>query len=110
MLFSVPLESRQAELGPGDFNLILTDGSANLLLDPSAWMPQRCRILPPGKGYEDRRDTVLVSMNRRDFNGGGMQDLLRNTPAGSWFIDNSFHDANTDKAVRYLLGLAAVAA
>ena len=37
LLFLVPMESRQAELGPGDFNLILTDGRADLLLVPSGW-------------------------------------------------------------------------
>jgi len=106
--FSVPSESQQAELGPSDFNLIVTDGSADLLLDPSNWAALRCRLLPPNEGYETRHDTLLVSMDLRDFRAAPMQDLLRTTPAGEWHIDASFQDINSSKAVRFLAGLADV--
>jgi hypothetical protein len=110
LAFSVPIESRQAELGPDDFNLILSDGSADQLLDPSNWGGIKCRILPPGEGFENRRDNILVAMNLSNFNAPSMQHLLRVTPTDGWFIDKVFHDANTAKATRFLTGLARVAA
>lgn len=110
LLFSVPPDSQQAELGPTDFNLILTDGSPDLLLDPGSWGAFRCRILPPGDGYEDRRDTVLVSMDVRDFRAAPMQDLLRATASDGWHVDESFHDTNSEKTVRFLAGLVRAAA
>ena len=54
--FQVPDASRDAEIGPNDFDLILTDNSPDLRLDPSLWPGLACRIRPPADGFEDRRD------------------------------------------------------
>jgi hypothetical protein len=104
--FRVPPESQQAELGPGDFNLILTNDASDLRLDPGMWAPLRCQIRPPGDGFENRPDLLLVSMSRADFNGPIMQQLLRTTGSGPWFIDQCFGDVNTARAAAFLTDLA----
>ncbi len=104
--FKVPPASQEAELGPRDFNLILSDDSPDLRLDPGMWGAVRCQIQPPGDGFENRRDMVLVSVARADFFGAEMQELVGRTGANGWFIDQAFGDVNTDKAVRFLSDLA----
>jgi hypothetical protein len=104
--FRIPQESHQVELGPGDFNLILTNDVPDLRLDPGMWGLVGCQIRPPGAGYEHRRDLLLVSMNRADFNGPVMQDLLRTTGDAGWFIDRTFGDVNTAKTVSFLQDLS----
>lgn len=108
--FRVPSGSQEAELGPGDFNLILTNDAPDLRLDPGMWAALRCQIRAPGEGFEHRRDLVQVSMKRSDFDGAVVQELLRITGDGGWFIDQCFGDVNTDKAARFLSGLATAAA
>ncbi|MCA3757232.1 MAG: hypothetical protein IM669_06865 [Phenylobacterium sp.] len=103
--FRVPPESQQAELGPGAFNLILTQDEADLRLDPRAWPAVSCRIQPPGQGYETRRELLSVSMNRAMFNGPVMQELLRNPEPRLWHIDQAFGDLSTAKAVAFLTDL-----
>jgi hypothetical protein len=110
IIFKVPLASRAAELGPGDFSLILSNDSPDLRLDPSSWGEIACQIEPPGEGYENRRDTLKVSMMRSAFTSQTMQQLLSATSDGGWFIDQAFGDVNTDKAVRFLRDLASAAA
>lgn len=103
--FRVPHESQQAELGPGEYNLILTQDDPDMRLDPRGWAAVACQIRPPGDGFEGRRDTLLVSMRRNDFNGPVMQELLRASGPGAWFIDRSFGDVNTAKATAFLVDL-----
>lgn len=103
--FRVPPESQQAEIGPGDYNLILSHDEPDLRLDPRVWPAIACQIRPPGDGFERRRDLVLVSVNRADFTGSVMQDLLRRDRPGAWFIDRSFGDVNTAKAAAFLSDL-----
>jgi hypothetical protein len=108
MSFAVTPASQQAELGPGEFNLILTDDSPDLRLNPGMWGTVAGQIRPPGDGIENRRDRVLFSMPRSVFNGPTMQDLLRTTVDGGWHIDPSFGDVNTAKAAAFLGDLAGV--
>lgn len=109
LTFKVPQGSQEAELGPSDFNLILTNDSPDLRLDPGMWGAVRCQILPPSDGFESRRDLLLVSMPRATFLAAEMQALIAGTGPGGWFIDQAFGDVNTGKAVRFLRDLAAVA-
>src|SRR3546814_3704151 len=65
--FHVPESSRQAELGPNDFDLIVSDDSPDLRLNPRMWPTLACRIRPPDEGWEhqrhllDRKSTRLNS-------------------------------------------------
>lgn len=106
--FRVPPASQEAELGPGDFYLILTNDSPDLRLDPGMWSALRCQIEKPGEGFEHRRDLLLVSMPRSVFQSQVVQDLISNTGEGGWYVDGAFGDVNTDKAARFLRDLAAV--
>lgn len=108
--FKVPPTSREAELGPGSFNLILTNDSPDLRLDPAIWGAVQCQIESPGEGFADRRDMVLVSMNVAVFKSQTMQELILNTGDGGWFVDQAFGDANTAKAAHFLGDLASAAA
>ncbi|PDQ20096.1 hypothetical protein CN311_16000 [Mesorhizobium sanjuanii] len=107
LLFNVPETSRESDLGPGDFDLILTDDSPDLRLDPTLWPLVECRIRPAGTGYEDRRDQVQIEVSSNVFRGALFQELMRRTSKGGWYIDRSFRDANTQKAAAFLANLAA---
>lgn len=104
--FVVPEVSQDAEIGPNDFDLILTDDSPDLRLDPSLWPGLACRIRPPGDGFEDRRDLLQVQMERRVFHADLFQELLRRTPTDDWHIDHAFNDVNSPKAAAFLAHLA----
>lgn len=105
LVFEVPESSRNAELGPGSFSLILTNDDPDLRLDMSNWPQCGCRILPPSPNYPDRPDRVVVSMSKSTYMGPLMQRLLRETPDGSWHIDQAFGDVNTARAAAFLTNL-----
>jgi hypothetical protein len=105
LLFHVPESSREAELGPGDFDLILSDDSPDLRLDPGLWPQLACRIRPPEQGWEDRRDLVQIQVDGNVFTGDVFQALLRNTLPGGWHVDRAFRDVNTGKAASFLANL-----
>lgn len=109
LLFKVPPESRESELGPGDFDLILTDDSPDLRLNFGLWPLVRCQIRPSGAGYEDRHDIVQIQVSEQVFQGPIFQDLLRDTPSGGFCIDRAFWDVNTPKAAAFLANLASAA-
>lgn len=105
LVFEVPEASRNAELGPGSFSLILTNDDPDLRLDMSNWPQCSCRILPPSPDYPDRPDRVAVSMPKSTYLGQTMQALLRDTPDGGWHIDQAFGDMNTARAAAFLSSL-----
>ena len=107
MLFNVPEASRESELGPGDFDLIITDDSPDLRLDSTLWPLVECRIRPAGAGYEDRRNQVQIEVSNSVYRGALFQELMRRTSKGGWFVDRSFRDPNTIKAAGFLANLAA---
>lgn len=109
LLFKVPPDSRESELGPGDFDLILTDDSPDLRLNFGLWPLVRCQIRPPSAGYEDRHDLVQIQVTEQVFQGAVFQDLLRDTAAGGFCIDRAFWDVNTPKAAAFLANLASAA-
>lgn len=105
LVFDVPEASRNAELGPGSFSLILTNDDPDLRLDMSNWPQCSCRILPSSANYPDRPDRVAVSMSKSTYMGPLMQRLLRETPDGGWYIDQAFGDVNTARAAAFLTNL-----
>lgn len=106
LTFNVPEESRASELGPGSFDLILTDDDPDLRLGPSNWPTVRCSILPPSDNYPHRPDRVAVRMDARVYRSAAFDALLRRTPPRGWFIDEAFGDVNTARAVAFLSNLA----
>lgn len=105
LTFSVPDASRASELGPGSFNLILSDDNPDLRLDMSNWPRSGCWILPPSKDYPDRPDQVAIRMSKSTYQGLLIQKLLRETPPGGWFIDQAFGDVNSTRAAAFLSNL-----
>lgn len=104
--FHVPEVSRDAQLGPADFDLILTDDSPDLRLDQTVWQHLACRIRPPGKGWEDRRDLLQVQVSGNVFKSDVFQSLLRRTGAADWYVDHGFSDVNTARVAGFLQNLA----
>lgn len=109
LLFKVPPDSRESELGPGDFDLILTDDSPDLRLNFGLWPLVRCQIRPAGPGYEDRLDFVQLQVSEQVFQGPVFQDLLRDTGPGGFCVDRAFWDVNTPKAAAFLANLGRAA-
>jgi len=105
LVFDVPEASRNADLGPASFSLILTNDDPDLRLDMSNWPQCSCRILPSSPDYPDRPDRVAVAMSKSTYLGPTMQALLRDTPDGGWHIDQAFGDMNTARAAAFLSNL-----
>lgn len=110
LLFKVPPASRDAELGPAEFNLILTGDDPDLRLDPSVWPSVRCRILANTGDFAGRTDLIRVQINAGVFNAPVFQDLMRRTPVDGWCLDRAFGDVNSVRAARFLSHLGTVAA
>lgn len=106
-IFSVPPESRESELGPGVFGLILTNDDPDVRLDPSQWPALACQIDRPGPGFEDRLDQVRVSIRDSDFRGPIFRPMFeRSLSDAIWCLDKGFADYNGDRAARFISDLA----
>lgn len=99
--FDVPPESRQAELGPGELGLVLTDGSPDILLNPAAWRSFSVDIV----AVEGAR--LTARMFKPTYEASPFATLRGRTPEDGWFIDQTFVDATTHRAVNFLRHLAA---
>ena len=109
LIFTVPEASRTSELGPGSFNLILTDDDPDLRLSKDNWRSASCSILPSSPDYPDRPDRVAIRMDVGTYRGAIMDGLIRNTPKGGWHIDQAFGDVNSTRAAAFLSNLGRVA-
>lgn len=107
IIFRVPPESRETDLAPGAFNLILTDDDPDLRLDPTAWPAIGCRFEPPREGFEDRVDQIRVSMVESDFVGTTFRTMFdRSLTESVWCLDQAFGDINGPRAAQFLVDLA----
>lgn len=107
IIFRVPPESRDCDLGPGSFNLILTDDDPDLRLDPTAWGAVSARFERPGPGFEDRVDQIRISMADADFTGGPFRPMFdRSADQPVWCLDQAFGDTNGPRAAQFLVDLA----
>lgn len=105
--FHVPEESQDSDLGPGDIDLILTDDTPDLRLDPALWRRLACQIRPADDAFRDRRDLLQVQVWGKVFEGPDFQALLRRIgKEPGWYIDRGFNDVNTAKAAAFLSNLA----
>lgn len=98
MTFRVPPESRDAELGPDDLGLILTNDSVDIRLNPSRWPGFAVSLIE-----ESRSDTVCVKIYKDVFEGDEFTELRLDNPDDNWFIDESFADFNSEKIVDFLV-------
>jgi hypothetical protein len=107
IIFRVPPESRETDLAPGAFNLILTDDDPDLRLDPTVWPAIGCRFEPPRMGFEDRVDQIRVSMVESDFVGTTFRTMFdRSLTQSVWCLDQAFGDINGPRAAQFLVDLA----
>lgn len=107
LILRVPPESRESELGPGAFGLILTDDDPDVRLDPSQWPALGCQIEAPSPGYEDRSDQIRVSLRDSDFTGPVFRPMFeRALTEPVWCLDKGFADFNGDRAARFITDLA----
>jgi hypothetical protein len=107
IIFLVPPESRECELGPGSFNLILTDDDPDLRLDPTGWGAVTARFERPSPGFEDRLDQIRVSLADADFTNGPFRQMFdRSGDQAAWCLDQAYGDVNGPRAAQFLVDLA----
>lgn len=97
--FDVPWDSRDSEVGPGSFGLIVTNGAYDVLLDPLAWPGFECSVRDlPRSGSR-----IVVEMNKSNFESPPFQAMLRDSLGKpDWCIDGILKDPNTPRIARYL--------
>lgn len=97
--FSIPPESRDAEISPDDIGLILTDDDPDLRLNPATWRPLEIRF-----NYGDY-GSLFVNMSARQYDSPVMASLRRNTGPKGWCIDKTHRDINGPRVQNFLLQL-----
>lgn len=97
--FSIPPESRDAELSPDDVGLILTNDDPDLRLNPTNWVPLEIRFR-----YGDGA-SLFIDMSDRQYASAEMATLRRRTGPGGWCIDRAYRDLNGPRALAFLANL-----
>jgi hypothetical protein len=97
--FSIPPESRDAEISPDDIGLILTDDNPDLRLNPANWRPLEIRF-----NYGDY-GALFVNMSAAQYNSSIMASLRRQTGPKGWCIDKTHRDINGPRVQNFLLRL-----
>jgi hypothetical protein len=103
MSFEVPADSRQAELSPDSFGVVLTQDDPDVLLDPVRWQDHTVRI--EDVRLEGGASTISVSMAHTKFQRH-FEPLLRLDPAALWYLDEIFSDPNTPRMMDFLRFIA----
>lgn len=98
--FSIPPESRDAEVSPEDIGLILTDDNPDLRLNPANW-----RMLEIRFNYGDY-SSLFVNMSSRQYDSSIMASLRRQTGPKGWCIDKVHRDINGPRVQNFLLQLS----
>jgi hypothetical protein len=97
--FSIPPESRDAEISPDDIGLILTNDDPDLRLNPANWHPLEIRF-----NYGDF-GSLFVNMSARQYESSMMANLRRQTGPKGWCIDKTHRDINGPRVQNFLLQL-----
>lgn len=87
--FAAPADCAQTELGPGTFDVLLTDNDPERLLDPAAWPTLAVRVVdvaPDGDGV-----AVVVDVRRWVWDNGPLRGLLAARGDG-WWLDQGHGD------------------
>lgn len=98
--FSIPAESRDAEISPDDIGLILTDDNPDLRLNPANWRPLEIRF-----NYGDN-GALFVNMSARQYDSSVMASLRRQTGPKGWCIDKTHRDFNGPRVQNFLMKLS----
>ena len=100
--FTIPPESRDAEISPKDFGLILTDDNPDLRLNISFWQPLEIRFK-----YADG-DALFVYLSKTKYNSALFASLMRTTSPGGWCIDKTHRDFTGPRVQNFLQQLGAI--
>ena len=104
MLFRMPPEAMDADAAAGAFGLILSDGEADLVLEPRLWPQLACEIMEPRPN--DTPNLLRVRVFRGVFDNSVFQEMKRRAGQDGWWLDQSFVDVNTAKVDDFLSYLA----
>lgn len=105
LLFAIPRECEDADIGPGAMGLILSDGEPDFVLEPRLWRSIGCDLLDAGPG--DGPNLLRVRVFLGNFRGGVFQGLRQRAGEDGWWLDQSFVDFNSAKADAFLSFLGA---
>jgi hypothetical protein len=101
--FSVPRETRDTEVGPGTFGLVVTNGAYDVLLDPLAWPDFECSV----SGTGSSGSKIVVEMRKANFDSPEFQAMLRMSRGRpDWCLDKILKDPNTARIADFLKYLA----
>jgi len=101
--FRVPPESRDAELGAEDLDLILTNDDVDIRLNPSRWQSVRVNLNSTHPTQDLSRIGVLVP--KKVLNSEDMQELLGKISGPHWFIDKAYADYTSERIISFLADL-----
>lgn len=89
-----------AEMPRGGLGLVLSDGSAEALLDPRRWPQMGCNLLE-SRSFDDAA-LVRVWMREDVYNSPIFHALRQSVADEGWWLDQTFFDVNSVKAETYL--------
>jgi hypothetical protein len=104
LYFRGPPDCRQAEVGPGSFGVVLSDGGPDLLLDPARW--PELFVSVRSLDADALGVAVNVDVGWRVWRAGTLPALLDAAPAGGYSLDQAHADENTPRLLAYLSHLA----
>ncbi|MFZ6181627.1 PD-(D/E)XK nuclease family protein [Nannocystis pusilla] len=100
LTFDVPPESRDTEIAPGTFGLILTDDDPDVRLDPTQW--PACEV----SLERTWSSGLVVSIYKKVADGPLMRRMLAKTGERGWFLELAHKDINTERIANFLRFLA----
>lgn len=100
LTLGVPPESSDAEVGPDDFALILTNDDPDIRLDPTRWSEYFVDIVA------SERPETEVEVEFWYSRAESIEELLSTSGDGQLFIDKAFKDYNTARIVSFLKELS----
>jgi hypothetical protein len=97
-LLRKPADAIDADIGPGDFMLLLSDGHPDRILDPSAWDQLRVTLHPP----KDDPSLLFVTMGRVAFESPVFQECYARLGNDGWVLDRGHFDVNSERLATFL--------
>ena len=104
LTFEAPADCAQTELGPGSFNVLLTDNDPDLLLDPVAWPLVGVSVAELVGTQGGVR--VVLDVRRKAWANGPLKARLAGRADG-WWLDAGYGDVNADRIQDFLTYLDA---
>ncbi|WP_437723734.1 hypothetical protein [Sorangium sp. So ce861] len=101
-LFKKPAEAIDADIAPGDFMLLLSDGHPDRVLDPSIWNQLSVKLHPP----KDDPSLLFLTMGRKVFESPVFQECLARLGNDGWILDRGYFDVNSERLATFLRHVA----